>query len=44
MRSELIIGGYAIDCIDSIDVEITKEIYSIVDPSKTKSDYIRIYY
>lgn len=41
MRSELFIGGYAIDCIDSIDVEITKEIYSIVDPSKTKSDYTK---
>jgi len=39
MRNELIIGGYPCDTIEDIDINITKEIYSLDDPSKRQSDF-----
>jgi hypothetical protein len=41
MRNELIIGGYSIDTIQDLDINITKEIYNIVDPSKRQSDFTK---
>jgi len=39
MRNELIIGGYSIDTIEDLDINITKEVYNIDDPSKRQSDF-----
>jgi hypothetical protein len=39
MRNELVIGGYSIDTIEDIDINITKEVYNIDDPSKRQSDF-----
>ena len=39
MRNELFIGGYSVDTIETLDISITKSVYSIVDPSKRQSDY-----
>jgi len=39
MRNELIIGGYSIDTIENLDINITKEVYNIDDPSKRQSDF-----
>ena len=39
MRNELVIGGYSIDTIEDLDINITKEVYNIDDPSKRQSDF-----
>ena len=39
MRNELFIGGFSVDTIETLDISITKSVYSIVDPSKRQSDY-----
>lgn len=39
MRNQLYIGGLEVDTIENLDINITKEIYSISDPSKRKSDF-----
>jgi hypothetical protein len=39
MQNELVIGGYSIDTIDNLDINITKEVYNIDDPSKRQSDF-----
>jgi hypothetical protein len=39
MRNELVIGGYSIDTIEELDINITKEVYNIDDPSKRQSDF-----
>ncbi len=41
MRNELTIGGYKVDTIEGLEINITKEVYSIVDPSKRKSDFTK---
>lgn len=41
MRNELLIAGQSIDCIEDLGILITKEVYSIVDPSKRKTDYTK---
>jgi hypothetical protein len=39
MQNELVIGGYSIDTIENLDINITKEVYNIDDPSKRQSDF-----
>lgn len=39
--NELIIGGRPVDTIEGLDINITKEVYSIIDPSKRKSDFTK---
>jgi len=39
MMNELVIGGYSIDTIEDLDINITKEVYNIDDPSKRQSDF-----
>ena len=39
MRNELVIGGYSIDTIEDLDINITKEVYNIDNPSKRQSDF-----
>lgn len=39
MQNQLVIGGYSIDTIEYLDINITKECYNIDDPSKRQSDF-----
>lgn len=41
MMNELRIGGYKADTIQGLNINITKEVYSIVDPSARKSDFTK---
>lgn len=41
MRNELKIGNRSVDMIQDLEINITKEVYSIIDPSKRKSDFTK---
>lgn len=41
MRNELKIGGRSVDMIEDIGINLTKEVYNIIDPSKRKSDFTK---